>query len=290
MENVRVGVQTALEGASMAENKCSDLGGQLLKLFRMLPITKKESPSKMIITVSAADELCTNEQGPRDGHIGMRLPLCLNSDESPCMLCKKDSNHMVEQNYHHVNGLDMAFNAERNKPNECYINSQGVRSYTPEQNTISPPTSVDRNTKACIIHGSKNSPRCHEHPNHNRDGSATPKAAMKRYHERGKQEELSNQSMVGGRNAAVSDGRVSEGKIPIKFNDERKNETSPKKQYTLDGRSDCQSTNTRLGAAKSHVHVRSRPASALASASASASILPIPSKRCDQSNRTPHLL
>ena len=285
MENVRVGVQTALEGASMAENKCSDLGGQLLKLFRMLTVTKKESPSRMTITVSADDELCPNEQGPREGHLGMRLPLGLNNDESPCMRCKEDNNHMVDQNYHHVNGLDMAFNAERNKPNECYINNiQGVRSYTAEQKTISNPTSVDRNTKVCIIHGSKSSPRCHDHPNHNRDGSATPKASMKRHHERGKQEELGNQSMVGGgRNATVS-----EGKIPIKFNDERKNEASPKKQYMLDGRSESQSSNTRLGAGKPHAHLRNRPASALASASAS--LVPMPSKKCDQSNRTPHLL
>ncbi|MCO5564567.1 hypothetical protein L7F22_018231 [Adiantum nelumboides] len=64
MEDFSVGVQTALEGASMAESKCSALGGELVKLFRMIATNRKESPSKMMMMmeVTAGAEELNNEQ------------------------------------------------------------------------------------------------------------------------------------------------------------------------------------------------------------------------------------
>ncbi|KAI5072493.1 hypothetical protein GOP47_0012599 [Adiantum capillus-veneris] len=64
MEDFSVGVQTALEGASMAESKCSALGGELVKLFRMIATNRKESPSKMMMMmeVTTGSEELNNEQ------------------------------------------------------------------------------------------------------------------------------------------------------------------------------------------------------------------------------------
>eukprot|EP01018_Ginkgo_biloba_P016909 Gb_32370 [translate_table: standard] len=47
MEHFSVGVQTALEGAAMAESKCGALGAELVKVFRMLASSRRESPLKL---------------------------------------------------------------------------------------------------------------------------------------------------------------------------------------------------------------------------------------------------
>ncbi len=44
VEHITVGVQSALEGAAMAESKCTALGAELVKVFRMLTSCRPSSP------------------------------------------------------------------------------------------------------------------------------------------------------------------------------------------------------------------------------------------------------
>ncbi|KAH7296642.1 hypothetical protein KP509_26G032200 [Ceratopteris richardii] len=48
-EELSIGIQSALDGASNAENKCSALGAELVKVFRLLASSRKESPTKMMM-------------------------------------------------------------------------------------------------------------------------------------------------------------------------------------------------------------------------------------------------
>ncbi|MCO5578128.1 hypothetical protein L7F22_031966 [Adiantum nelumboides] len=47
-EELSVGMHSALECAQVAESKCSALGAELVKVFRMLASSRKESPTKMM--------------------------------------------------------------------------------------------------------------------------------------------------------------------------------------------------------------------------------------------------
>lgn len=60
VERVSMGVQSALDGAALAENKCGALGVELVKVFRMLTATKNANAAALEATNWPVDN-CNNE-------------------------------------------------------------------------------------------------------------------------------------------------------------------------------------------------------------------------------------
>eukprot|EP01018_Ginkgo_biloba_P009853 Gb_21080 [translate_table: standard] len=90
MEHFSVGVQTALEGAAMAESKCGALGAELVKVFRMLASSRKDSPSKMHEADDSYDHGSAHmgrKQIRLDAGVGTKLKAPMSY--AACSYCKK---------------------------------------------------------------------------------------------------------------------------------------------------------------------------------------------------------
>lgn len=268
-----MGVQTALEGASMAENKCSALGGELVKLFRMIATTRKESPSKMMMMMdgtAGVDEL-NNEQlrtqqqhhhhqqqpPPRSG----RSIAVKSKGQTACNYCKKattkgnsgDSNlegGRGDCGHNHA-GFQEAYpsTTDGNRMSNFYNNEAGdIEQRSPE--------GFERSLKACNVHGKQSL----QHHGTSRDVSPAFKIT-KHQLQKDKDEPTRLDSMW---KRATSEGRILEGKLPITL-DERREDSEKKLEgvQISTGKPELQLTNIRLEAGKVHVNVSHRPPSSL---------------------------
>ncbi|KAH7434508.1 hypothetical protein KP509_06G020600 [Ceratopteris richardii] len=242
MEGFSISVETALEGASMAESKCSALGAELIKLFRMIGINQQESPSKkmmmMMEVTEGADEL-NNEYQQSRSPMMVHTAATDAKGQPSCNYCKKpstksNSGDFKEYGYH---------------DSSCI--SEGYKMGDMEHKRF---TGLDKNLKMSSTHG-KRSPQ-----HHSPSREASPTFKIKTHQFQKDKEEPTNLETAWKRGA--SEGRLPEGKLPITTNERRMEASKKLEGIQISGKPELQLTNIKLEAGKVQVNVGHRPLTA----------------------------
>ncbi|KAI5084502.1 hypothetical protein GOP47_0000671 [Adiantum capillus-veneris] len=276
-EELSVGMHSALEGSQVAESKCGALGAELVKVFRMLASSRKESPTKMM-TGDGPDE--DNEQHHpqhrsrcvRPHHSGVKSKTI--SSHAACTYCKraamKGSNDLVDCTKEHQDLDHMQADILDNN----FLDGRKAGYYFDGSNSDNMSPSMDRSYKESGFQGrpiGEGHDINHAKAYHGGEDGLIEKANKRnagqneKSHRKGEPlEKLDDfealEHLLGKRN--ISELKSYEGKLPItheKLEDKRIECAKKDVTHTGSGKN-CQSTNIRLDAGKIQVNVSHRSA------------------------------
>lgn len=282
-EELNVGMQSALEGASLAESKCSALGAELVKVFRMLASSRKESPTKMMMGDGPEEE---NEQ-----HHPQHRSRCVRSHQAghpksktisshaACTYCKraamKGSNEVVECVKEHLD----ADHVQPDTLDNTLLEGHKAGYYYDGSNSDNMSPSMDRGYKESGPQGKplmEGHDITHARAYHGGEDLLLEKANRrnavpndKSHHRKGelmeKLEDFEALEHLLAKKNLSAELKTYEGKLPITHEklDDKRIECSKKDVTNTGSGKNCSSTNIRLDAGKIQVNVSHRSAATL---------------------------